>query len=257
VLRHGCAVQAMQGWWPDLGPCQLLGHRCHIHCLAAVGRHAGIEDHDAEAWTAGEVPGVCRLRRGDPVELPVTIGGVEHRRDPRVALAIGCSEGQPWSCSARSATATAKPAPSPSWAPATTPPAIPTLPAKPGGGHGSSWTALTRLPPTRSAPSCTSSTPPPRRPSPPGLKPPGWAEPRLPMCPCTRQTEVRPPPQASARSCSRIASTSTVTNTSSLTTMPPLSISSFQLTPKSWRLIRVVATKPARCMVPLLTPSTQ
>ena len=47
------------------------------------------------------------------------------------------------------------------------------------------------------------------------------------------------------------------TKTSSLTTTPPLSSWSFKLTLKSWRLIRVAAENPTRCMVPLLTPSTQ
>ena len=65
------------------------------------------------------------------------------------------------------------------------------------------------------------------------------------------------PDHAWARSSARMASTSRLTKTSSLTTTPPLSSWSFQLTPKSWRLIRVVAENPTRCMTPLLTPSTQ
>jgi hypothetical protein len=65
------------------------------------------------------------------------------------------------------------------------------------------------------------------------------------------------PGHAWARSSARMASTSRLTKTSSLTTTPPLSSWSFQLTPKSCRLIRVVAENPTRCMTPRLTPPTQ
>jgi hypothetical protein len=67
----------------------------------------------------------------------------------------------------------------------------------------------------------------------------------------------RGPGHAWARSSARMASTSRLTKTSSLTTTPPLSSWSFQLTPKSCRLIRVVAENPTRCMTPRLTPPTQ
>jgi hypothetical protein len=47
-------------------------------------------------------------------------------------------------------------------------------------------------------------------------------------------------------SSSKITSASIVISTMLLTTMPPLSIVSFQLTPKSCRLIEVLATKRAQ-----------
>src|SRR3990172_3899132 len=40
------------------------------------------------------------------------------------------------------------------------------------------------------------------------------------------------------------------------TTLPPRARGAFQLTPKSWRLIVVSATKPARVLGPLSTPSS-
>src|SRR5207248_6522008 len=57
-------------------------------------------------------------------------------------------------------------------------------------------------------------------------------------------------------SSSKIASASIVISTVLLTTMPPRSMVSFQLTPKSWRLIEVLATKPARVFGPLSAPSS-
>src|SRR5437588_4859261 len=50
---------------------------------------------------------------------------------------------------------------------------------------------------------------------------------------------------------SQIASASIVISRMLLTTMPPLSMVSFQLTPKSCRLIEVFATKSARVFGPL------
>src|SRR5262249_12730218 len=47
-------------------------------------------------------------------------------------------------------------------------------------------------------------------------------------------------------SASRIPSTSIVIQAASPTTLPPLSIELFQLTPKSWRLTRVWPVKPTR-----------
>src|SRR5207253_8282956 len=55
---------------------------------------------------------------------------------------------------------------------------------------------------------------------------------------------------------SRIPSASSVNSTSEPTTTPPRSSGEFQLTPKSWRLSRPVATNPARVFGPLSTPSS-
>src|SRR5881397_3922835 len=57
-------------------------------------------------------------------------------------------------------------------------------------------------------------------------------------------------------SSSKIASASIVISMMLLTTRPPRSMVSFQLTPKSWRLIEVLATKPARVLGPLSEPSS-
>jgi hypothetical protein len=56
---------------------------------------------------------------------------------------------------------------------------------------------------------------------------------------------------------SAIASTSRVIATSSPTTLPPRSMGAFQLTPKWWRLIAVVATKPMRLVGPRSLPPSQ
>jgi hypothetical protein len=63
-------------------------------------------------------------------------------------------------------------------------------------------------------------------------------------------------PRSQGHSSSNIASASIVISTVLPTTMPPLSMVSFQLTPKSCRLIEVLATKPARVFGPLSTPSS-
>src|SRR5437773_4266901 len=55
-------------------------------------------------------------------------------------------------------------------------------------------------------------------------------------------------------SSSNIASASIVISMMLLTTRPPRSRVSFQLTAKSWRLIEVLATKPARVFGPLSAP---
>src|SRR5262249_22324463 len=53
-----------------------------------------------------------------------------------------------------------------------------------------------------------------------------------------------------------IASASIVISTMSPTMTPPLSRTPFQFTPKSWRLMVVFATNPARIFGPLSTPSS-
>src|SRR5215472_12680210 len=53
---------------------------------------------------------------------------------------------------------------------------------------------------------------------------------------------------------SRMASASMVISTRSPTTIPPRSSTEFQLAPKSWRLIVVVARKPARVLGPWSAP---